>query len=151
MLHFSQSIGTTLNMTDYVLQTAQKQHYVLQAQAKSLNGSSRYMISHSQYIKIQLDFDCDQANSKAKIYREYRKSNKNLQLVYLHHNITKPLFPREKMNPDGKRTSLYPKERAVCRTASFRSSVLSLILDILHHQPTHKITSISKNIIVVSN
>ena len=42
------------------------------------------------------------------------------------------------MNTNDKLTSLYPKERAVCRTASFRSSVLSLILDILHHQPTQK-------------
>ena len=42
------------------------------------------------------------------------------------------------MYTNDKLTSLYPKERAVCRTASFRSSVLSLILDILHHQPTQK-------------
>ena len=63
-MHFSQSIGTTLNMTDYVLKTAQKQHYVLHAQAKSLNGSSRYMIS--QYIKIQVDFDWFQVNTHEK-------------------------------------------------------------------------------------
>jgi hypothetical protein len=54
----------TLNMTAYVLQTAQNQHYVLHAQAKSLNGSSRYMIS--QYIKIQVDFDWFQVNTHEK-------------------------------------------------------------------------------------
>ena len=41
------------------------------------------------------------------------------------------------MNPNDKRTSLYSKERAVFLTASFRSSVLSLTLDILH-EPTQK-------------